>query len=375
MASTTPQAPPAAISVQDERLAERSALQRLLSKPELGAIVGAVLVLIFFLATAGDTGMFAPDGILSWITVAAQLSIIACGAALLMIGGEFDLSVGSMIAFAGMMIAIPTAFFGVPIWASVIFAFAGALFIGFLNGYIVTRTRLPSFIVTLASLYILRGMTIALSILFTNRTIIGGLKPAIQDSFVGFLFSGTVFTGLFRWMADNDIIHRLPNGDPSVRGIPMIVVWALVIGVVGHIVLSRTRVGNWIFAASGDPSAARNVGVPVTAVKIGLFMTTAFCATVYATCQVMEFGSAAADRGLLKEFEAIIAAVIGGCLLTGGYGSIVGACFGALIFGMVQIGILFTGVPNDWFQVFLGVMLLIAVLFNNVIRRRVVGER
>lgn len=375
MSSQSSPAPTTTTAIKDERLTNQSVMRRLLSKPELGAIAGAVLVLLFFVFTAGNTGMFALDGIMSWVTVAAQLTIIACGAALLMIGGEFDLSVGSMIAFAGMMIAIPTAFFGVPLWASVVLAFCGALLIGFLNGYIVTKTKLPSFIVTLASLYILRGMTIALSIFFTNRTIIGGLKPAIQDSFVGALFAGTAFPGIFRWLAENDIIGRLPNGDPVVRGIPAIVLWALFIGLVGHVVLSRSRVGNWIFAAGGDTNAARNVGVPVTAVKIGLFMTTAVCATVYATCQVMEFGSAAADRGLLKEFEAIIAAVIGGCLLTGGYGSIVGACFGALIFGMVQIGILFTGVPNDWFQVFLGVMLLTAVLFNNVIRRRVVGER
>jgi simple sugar transport system permease protein len=144
---------------------------------------------------------------------------------------------------------------------------------------------------------------------------------------------------------------------------------------IAHVILTRTRVGNWIFASGGDANAARNVGVPVNWVKIALFMFTAFCATVYATEQVFEFGSAASDRGLLKEFEAIIAAVIGGCLLTGGYGSIVGACFGALIFGVVQMGILFTGVPNDWFRVFLGAMLLTAVLFNNMIRRRVTGER
>ena len=155
----------------------------------------------------------------------------------------------------------------------------------------------------------------------------------------------------------------------------MVIVWALLIAVVGHVVLTKTRVGNWIFAAGGDANAARNVGVPVDRVKIGLFMATAFCATIYAACQVFEFGSAAADRGMLKEFEAIIAAVIGGSLLTGGYGSVIGACLGALIFGVVQMGILFTGVPNDWFRVFLGAMLLVAVLFNNVIRRRVTGER
>jgi simple sugar transport system permease protein len=171
------------------------------------------------------------------------------------------------------------------------------------------------------------------------------------------------------------MIGRLPNGDPSVKGVPMVIVWALVIAIVGHIVLAKTRFGNWIFASGGDANAARNVGVPVGVVKVSLFMLTAFCATVFAACEVLEFGSAASDRGLLKEFEAIIAAVIGGCLLTGGYGSVIGACLGALIFGVVQMGILFTGAPNDWFRVFLGSMLLIAVLFNNLIRRRVVSGR
>jgi simple sugar transport system permease protein len=115
--------------------------------------------------------------------------------------------------------------------------------------------------------------------------------------------------------------------------------------------------------------------VPVARVKIALFMLTAFCATVFAACQVLEFGSAASDRGLLKEFEAIIAAVIGGYLLTGGYGSVIGACCGALIYGVVQQGIEFMQVPNDWFRVFLGGMLLIAVLFNNLIRRRIMSGR
>ena len=359
----------------DERLQPQSRMRRLLSRPELGAAAGAALVFLFFAFTAHGTGMFAADGILNWTTVSAQLMIIAVGAALLMVAGEFDLSVGSMIGFAGMMIALPTIVFHWPITLSVIFAFAGALLIGFLNGYLVIRTGLPSFIVTLASLYILRGLTIALSILFTNRTIVGGVKEAAEGTFVGFLFSGLIGQSFFSWLADHDMIGRLPNGDPSVKGVPMVIVWALVIAIIGHIVLAKTRFGNWIFASGGDANAARNVGVPVGVVKVSLFMLTAFCATVFAACEVLEFGSAASDRGLLKEFEAIIAAVIGGCLLTGGYGSVIGACLGALIFGVVQMGILFTGAPNDWFRVFLGSMLLIAVLFNNLIRRRVVSGR
>lgn len=361
--------------IADERLRRQSGLRRLMSRPELGAAAGAILVFAFFGVTAGGTGMFAADGILNWTTVSAQLAIIGVGAALLMIGGEFDLSVGSMIGFAGMMIAIPALYFGWPIEASVAFAFAGALFIGYLNGLVVVKTRLPSFIVTLASLFILRGLTIALSIMFTNRTIVSGVRDAAGDSVVAWMFGGKIGAPIFAWLADAGVMGRMANGAPVVNGVPMVILWAVLIAVVGHVVLTKTRAGNWIFASGGDANAARNVGVPVARVKIGLFMATAFCATVYAACQVFEFGSAAADRGVLKEFEAIIAAVIGGCLLTGGYGSVIGACLGALIFGVVQMGILFTGVPNDWFRVFLGGMLLVAVLFNNIIRRRVTGER
>lgn len=359
----------------DERLQRQSPLRRLLGRPDLGAISGLVLVFIFFGVGAHGTGMFAADGVLNWSTVSGYLMIIAVGAALLMIGGEFDLSIGSMIGFVGMMIALPTVTFHVPVAISVIFAFAGALAIGYLNGLIVVRTHLPSFIVTLASLYILRGLTLALSILFTNRTIVGGVNDAAGDSFVRSLFAGTVGDSLFVWLADHDVIGRLPNGAPSVKGVPAAILWALAIAVVGHIVLTKTKVGNWIFASGGDANAARSVGVPVAQVKISLFMLTAFCAAVFAACQVFEFGSAAADRGLLKEFEAIIAAVIGGCLLTGGYGSVIGACCGALIYGVVQQGIQFMQVPNDWFRVFLGLMLLTAVLFNNLIRRRIMTGR
>jgi len=363
------------VAVSDERLNRQSRLSRMLGRPDLGAISGLILVFAFFGLTAHGTGMFAADGILNWSTVSGYLVILAVGAALLMIGGEFDLSIGSMIGFVGMMIALPTVAFHVPVAISVIFAFAGALAIGYVNGLIVVRTKLPSFIVTLASLYILRGLTLALSILFTNRTIVAGVNDAAGDSFVRYLFAGTVGDSLFTWLADHDVIGRLPNGAPTVKGIPVAILWALGIAIVGHVVLTKTKAGNWIFASGGDANAARSVGVPVAQVKISLFMLTAFCAAVFAACQVFEFGSAAADRGLLKEFEAIIAAVIGGCLLTGGYGSVIGACCGALIYGVVQQGIQFMQVPNDWFRVFLGFMLLIAVLFNNLIRQRIMSGK
>ena len=362
-------------SKSDERVKAMSPWRQALIRPELGAICGTILVIVFFLLIARDSGMFAADGILTWATVSAQFMVIAVGACLLMIAGEFDLSVGSMIGFSGTIIALTSVHFGWPVWLSIFFTFACALALGWLNGFLVIRTGLPSFIVTLAFLYILRGVTIWVSILFTRKTIIGGVKRSAEGDWLAPLFGGTVGDSFFKWLAQKGLMETYADGTPLVQGIPALIIWALLLIVIGHFVLQRTRFGNWIFASGGDAQAARYVGVPVARVKIILFMFTAFCATIFATCQVMEFGSAAADRGLLKEFEAIISVVIGGALLTGGYGSVIGAALGALIFGVVQQGLYFAGVESSLFRVFLGVILLIAVIFNSYIRRMITGER
>ena len=361
-------------SAKDERVRKEPIIKKLLTRPELGSVSAALMVFIFFAIVAGDSGMFSADGILNWSTVSAQLGILAIGACLLMISGEFDLSIGSMIGFAGMMIAIPALYWGWPVWSCILFAFAGSMFIGFLIGLIVVRTGLPSFIVSLAFLFILRGLTIALSILFTNKTIVSGVKEVAEGDILAAAFGGEIGGWFFNWLAQVGWIETYSDNTPIVTGIPMVIVWFLLLATIASFVLLKTPYGNWIFASGGDAKAAKNVGVPTDKVKISLFMFTAFCATVFAACQVFEFGSAAADRGLLKEFEAIIAVVIGGALLTGGYGSVIGACFGALIFGVVQMGIFFTGADSDWFRVFLGIMLLAAVLFNNFIRKRVTGS-
>ncbi|AMO95069.1 branched-chain amino acid transport system / permease component family protein [Collimonas fungivorans] len=360
----------------DERVRKEGALKRFLGRPEFASLAGAILVFIVFGFAAGDSGMFNLDGVVNWMQVAAYLGLISIGACVLMIAGEFDLSIGSMIGFAGMMVAIPTVYFHWPFWLAVLFAFAGSMALGWLNGYLVVKTRLPSFIVTLAFMFILRGLTLALSIMFANRTIVSGVGDLAANDWLGsWLFTGNLGSGLFHWMANHGWIATMANGQPLVAGIPKVIAWWLVLALGASFVLARTQFGNWIFAVGGDANAAKNVGVPVKRVKISLFVFTAFCACLFAVLQVADVGSAAADRGLQKEFEAIIAAVIGGALLTGGYGSVIGACFGALIFGVVQIGITYTNLNSDWFRVFLGVMLLVAVLFNNYVRRRVTEAR
>ncbi|WP_306261119.1 ABC transporter permease [Pararhizobium sp. IMCC21322] len=363
----------------DERIKEISGFRKSLIRPELGGIVGAIAVFTFFILFAHDSGMFNSQGVLNWSIVSAQFMIIAVGACLLMIAGEFDLSVGSMIGFAGMMIAIFSVTLGWPVWMAILVTFVLCVAIGGLNGYIVVRTGLPSFIVTLAFLFILRGFTIFLPQTVERKTIIGGIRDVAEGDWLAPVFGGKIGGPIFQWMGEAGLIAVFERGNragqPVVDGIPMLIVWALVLVAFGHFLLTRTRFGNWIFASGGDAQAARYVGVPVNKVKILMFMFTAFCATVFATCQVMEFGSAGADRGLLKEFEAIIAVVIGGALLTGGYGSVIGAALGALIFGVVQQGLFFAGVESSLFRVFLGVILLMAVILNTYIRRMITGER
>jgi simple sugar transport system permease protein len=337
---TPPRAAPAA------RVRRVSTLRSWLTRPELAAVGGAILVFLFFAITASDSGFLSQTGTASYLEVAAQVGIVGVPVALLMIAGEFDLSVGSMVAAAGMIIAITVEEYLWPLWAGILAAFAVAALIGLFNGYVVVKTGLPSFIVTLGMLFALSGATIGFSRLLTDRTQISMTAPEALDGLLHDVFAGSV----------------------SVYAASIL--WWIGLAVIGTYVLQKTVFGNWIFGAGGDANAARNVGVPVARTKIILFVCTATSAALLATIQVLDAGSADVLRGTLLELQAIAAAVIGGVLLTGGYGSVIGALFGALIFGMVQQGIFFTGVDTDWFKLFVGAMILVAVLFNSLIRKR-----
>jgi simple sugar transport system permease protein len=286
-------------------------------------------------------------GTAAYLNAAAPLGIVAVAVALLMIGGEFDLSVGSTLGASGIVLMLLTTELGWSVWPAVAATVGLCLAIGFLNGLMVVRTGLPSFIVTLATLFMVRGLTIAAARGFTRRTQLGGL-----DGVPGYESARIVFAS------------------DAVPGFRISIVWWLGAAAIGTWILLRTHWGNWIFAVGGQREAARNVGVPVARVKIALFMTTALAAALVGIIQAVQFTGADVLRGQLQEFYAIIAVVIGGTLLTGGYGSVIGAVLGALIFGMVRQGIVMAGVDADWFQVFLGAMLLLAVLVNTYALRR-----
>jgi simple sugar transport system permease protein len=281
-----------------------------------------------------------------------------------------------MIAFGGLIFSAAIVVFKLPLIVAVMLTLLMAGAIGALNAWIVLGTGLPSFIVTLASLFILRGLSlVGLKWATGGSTQLRGVTEAIEGSALLGLFSGKAFEGLFATLGERGLIPTFPNGEVMITGIPVEIIWFVALTALATWVLLRTPLGNWIFASGGDPVAAKNSGVPVRKVKIGLFVLAALCAGLVAIITVLDSGSTDARRGFQKEFEAIIAAVIGGCLLTGGYGSAVGAYLGSIIFGMVMIGLTYTRIDQDWYLVFLGGMLLVAVLFNNIIRKRVTGER
>ena len=340
--------------ITGERTLRVNPLRRLLVRPETGAVVGSIAVWIFFAIVAGSSGFLTLRGTLSYLSVAAEYTIQAVFVALLMIGGEFDLSIGSTVGATGMIIVILSTQYGWNVWASFVVALIFAVLIGTLNGYLVLRTGLPSFIVTLGTNYILLGVTTGLTVLITGLTVVSGLDHAPGYSSAHAIFATALGGG---------------------QQFPIEIIWALALVALATWLLMRTSFGNWIFGVGGDANAARNTGVPVARVKIMLFIGTAVSACLLAMIQVVTFTSADVLRGQGNEFIAIVAAVVGGVLLTGGYGSAIGAMFGALAFAIVQQGIVFAGVDADWYKAFIGLILLLAVLLNSYVRKLALEAR
>lgn len=386
---------------ESDRLQQETGFQRLIRRPEIGAFV-VMIVIIVALGIASEMKAFNALGLKNNIKIISQYGIIAIGAALLMIAGEFDLSIGSMIGFAGMSMALMLKWglpFGLgeatPFLAFVI-TLAMTLTIGWIIGNIVVRSGLSSFIVTLAFLFFLRGTTEVAFRLINQSTQVSGLPDYKEESWFANILGGEVFGWFYnawyglgaRITANWEFPERLPietietlgllninrRLEQWVTGFDARFLWFLIIGGVAYFILSRTQLGNWIYATGDNKEAARANGVPVNRVKIGLFMFTAFCATMFAACQVFDTNTSDAAKGNLMELFAIAIAVVGGTLMTGGYGSAIGVAFGAITVGLVANAVFFIPtIDGAWFRVFLGAILLAAVFANERIRKRITG--
>ena len=333
----------------DERLVRVAPLTRVLTRPDIGALLGAVAVFFAFAYFARAVNWIGDPAIAAgWTDQAAQYGIVAVPVALLMIGGEFDLSAGVMIGSSGLLLGYLTTHADMNIWPAIVIVLVFGLVIGFINGVTVIRTKLPSFIVTLATFFVLQGVNAAGTLKLTGQTSIENI-----DSASGFESARKFFAA--------DLTHY----DYKAK-----VLWWIGLTLVGAWVLAKSRFGNWIYSAGGDPLAARNVGVPVARTKITLFMMTSGTAALMGIIEALELRSMQAKEGIGLEFIFIICAVVGGCLLTGGFGSVIGTFFGAAMLGMVQLGIIDSQWDSNWTFTFQGGILFAAVMLNTLIRSR-----
>ncbi|MEV6203839.1 ABC transporter permease [Streptomyces sp. NPDC051771] len=348
-AAAPPSAPGDGLDHVDERLLRTTPLKKLLARPELGSVVGAIAVFVFF-AVAAD-GFLRPSSLGTVLYAASTLGIMAVPVALLMIGGEFDLSAGVLVTSSALVSSMFSYQMTANVWVGVGVSLLVTLAIGAFNGFMLTRTKLPSFIITLGTFLMLTGLNLGLTKLITGTV----STKSIADM-EGFPSAHSVFAS------------TLTVGSVELK---VTILWWLGLVAVATWILLRTRFGNWIFAVGGGADAARAVGVPVYRTKIGLYLGVAFSAWVAGQHLLFSFDVVQSGEGVGNELIYIIAAVIGGCLITGGYGSAIGSAVGALIFGMTSKGIVYAEWNPDWFKFFLGAMLLLATLLNAWIRKRV----
>jgi simple sugar transport system permease protein len=363
MSKTTAPPPPATQSApeRDERVGSHARLAGVLRRPEVGAAVAALIIFLYFSLTT--EAFVQPAGASTWIFTSSSFAIMAVAVALLMIGGEFDLSAGAMTGTTGLITGIMMTHYGANVWVAIVTSLVAALAIGFLNGLMVMKTGLPSFIVTLGTFFVLRGVNLAVTKLIINQVSVVNFQASDGYDAGAQLFGSYVKINLgwLPWVGADQ------NPDLTIYAATF---WALGVVIIATWILQRTRPGNWIFSVGGAQTSARQVGVPVFGTKVGLFMTTAFAGWMVGMLSLFKTTTAQSTTGVGAEFIYIICAVVGGCLLTGGYGSAIGAALGALIYGMVGQGIVYAGWDSDWLYTFLGVMLLGAVVVNNWVKSR-----
>lgn len=314
-----------------------AALSRVFHERAFGAIAGLAVMAVVFQAMSGH--FFSVGEMRGLSLLAAQIGILAIGVAFLMVSGEFDLSVASVFAFTpiAMGLLITEAGWNENLAFVVVLLLAGG--IGLVHGLIVTRLGVPSFITTLATLFVLEG---------TNYTITGG-HP------IGY-FEKTPLTTLL-----GGRILDSPFAAPFA--------WFLLLGVALWFGLSRTQYGNWTAAAGGKAGVARSLGVPVQWVKTANFALCSLLAGFAGTTAFSQLGSVDPGFGEDLHLLAIVAAVLGGTSLFGVQGSIVGTVFGALILGALSTGLILVGAPASTYTALIGVILLIAVLFNGNLKQ------
>lgn len=312
----------------------------LLRKPETGAVLSLITVILFFVIFGGaELGKFL--GAASWLNLAANLGIVAIPVGLLMISGELDISIGAMIPAGSMSVAIVSGYYGMPIIVGMLAAIGLGVVVGLVNGILAVSTSVPSLIITLGTLVATQGVILSASVLLTGTASVALESPEWAKTLFGQFIGGSY---------------------------QVIILWWVALTIGSYFLLHYTRYGNWIFAMGGDKDSARNAGIPTDKMTIMLFVFSSTSASFVGMCGAILFNSAQVSGGMNYIFNTIVSVVVGGVLLTGGFGSVMGIFFGTLTFAVVNQGIYFTDLDRNWSSLIIGVMLLLAVLANNMFR-------
>ena len=316
-------------------------LKRIARAPEFGVAVAAVVIYVFFAVVGGSKGFVSLAATASWLNTSAQLGIIAIPLGLLMISGSFDLSIGSMVGAGSVTVGIVTGYDHQSLWLAILVAAAIAALVGLGNGLLVTRTGVPSFIGSLAANLIVAGLGLTVALQVAGTTSI----PVTSSGFAAKLFE-------WRW-------HQISVSTFWWLGVALVATW----------VLSRTRTGNWITATGGDREKARRAGVMTGRITIGLFVCTALASAFVGCLQAVQYTSGDPTTGQNYVFQAAIVVVIGGVLISGGYGTIPGVVLGTVVYGIVNGGLFYTGWDTNYTEVLIGVLMIVAVLTNGFLRK------
>ncbi len=318
----------------------RASLGRLLLRPEAGSLLGLVVVYVVFAILGGYNFVTAP-GWSSWLNTAADVGTIALPVGLLMIAGELDISVGAVLPASSLTVAIISGRYGLPLYLGIAGGLAVGLVVGVINGLLVTRTRIPSLIITIGTMFGVMGLTLGLTVLIAGSTGVFIVPDPQTKSIFGNALGGMFQVSIFWWAGFIAVFYYLVHVSP----------W-----------------GNWVFALGGDRESARNAGIPTRKLTIQLYMLSGFAAAFVGVTQVITFGSAQVAAGSSFIFNSIMCVVIGGVILTGGAGSVIGIVFGTITFSIVNQGIFFSGLDSNFGSIIIGALLLTAVMSNDSFR-------
>ena len=308
-----------------------------LEKPELAGI--ALLVLLAVVFEIRSDGVFlSSENLRGMLGLLPEVGLVAIGVTVLMICGEFDLSVGSMFAFMPVSVALMTDR-GIPFVPAMLLGLAIAAAVGFANGFITLAFNIPSFITTLGMLFIVRSLTVVIT---------GGFPPLLASDLPLGVF--TQFVG--------------PGGMLRASFI-----WFIIIALIAGVMLAGSNFGNWIRATGGFLDAAAAMGVPVWWVKMTCFVMCSVLAGFGGSIQVFRLGAPLPSIGDGLELQAVAAAVIGGTALRGGVGTVLGAVVGALLIRVIDNGLVLSQVDANWFKCAVGGLTIFAVVVNSWLRR------